>query len=321
MGPCTSHRADWATPTPGMPMAVEASRHTHSPTAGRCMYTVRSGLMKTWWTKSSSGAHPVAEVRCRHHPLQRRRRLAGHDGHGQADPHRGRAGPVEGPRHVLQLGSGVVEGPVGGDGRGRAVALPGARRRARVDAGDWTGTGELGPGRVGGSVGGGAVSGGVVGAGVGRLQADAQRPPPRHVPVTARDAGVDELDLAARARRSTPTPTSGRGVRAADSSTVSRATCMGSSVGTDSTARASNAATGPPCSASGVHGPRASSVGTTSVTFGVEERVRVGLGHGAGGSSRSSTHAGGRAVKPSSGHSIHPDMPPVPRRPGAASCP
>jgi site-specific DNA recombinase len=44
MGPCTSHSALWAMPTPGIPMVVEASRHTHSPTAGRCRCTERSGF-------------------------------------------------------------------------------------------------------------------------------------------------------------------------------------------------------------------------------------------------------------------------------------
>ena len=91
--PCTSHSADWATPTPGMPMMVEASRHTHSPTAGRCRYTVRSGLMKTYVGEVELRAHPVAEVGGGHHPLQR--------GHGSSPATTGtarRTHTVAGPR-------------------------------------------------------------------------------------------------------------------------------------------------------------------------------------------------------------------------------
>ncbi len=43
--PSTSHRVDWANPTPVVPNRVRASRQTHSPTGGRTMDTVRSGLM------------------------------------------------------------------------------------------------------------------------------------------------------------------------------------------------------------------------------------------------------------------------------------
>ncbi len=97
------------------------------------------------------------------------------------------------------------------------------------------------------------------------------------------------------------------------SSTVSRVTHMGPSVGSDSTARASSAATGPPCNASGAHGPRGELGRHHVVPVGLEQGVAPrgrgqGRGHASGGSSRSSTHAGGRAVKPSSGQSIQPDM-------------
>ena len=127
-------------------------------------------------------AHPVAEVRRGHDALQRRRLLARDDRHGETDPHRGGPESVERAGHVPQLRSGTVKGAVVADGRRRAVPHAGAGRRVWVDTGD--GTGHVRSGFVE----------------VRRLQPDAKGPPPRHVALAARDAGVDELDLPSRAR-------------------------------------------------------------------------------------------------------------------------
>ena len=197
------------------------------------------------------GAQAVAEVGGGGDPLQRRRRLAGHDRRGQPEPHRRRTDARSTDPAASRI-SNARPNPI--SGRSPHPASDGSSTSGRLSAGPGK------PGRCRGR----------------RPQlerrdrsAAAARSPARAPcrPSSPRSPGVLVSDASSHCtlrpgrivRTCTSSGASGTG---RSSSIVRRVTKFAGPGSWRSTARASSAAGAPPCIACGDHGPRASPVGT-----------------------------------------------------------
>ncbi len=173
----------------------------------------------------------------------------------QPEPHRGRAHVVGATADEPHLHPLVVEGGQftddhggGGDPVGRSGGVVLGHRR-------------LHPPVIGGP-------------------ADAERPRPGHLDSVGLDHRVDELHLATGFGQRAGEAERGVMGTGRSSSRVTRVSWKSSSPGWDSAARATKAATGPPCSAFGDHGPRARSVGTSRGPSGTNSAGSPGAGDG-----------------------------------------
>ena len=224
--------------TPWGSVRVTASRHTHSPAGSRLRYTVRSGLMNSEDRRSAvTDDMPLPKSAAAATRCNGVGSTPGDDRHAQPDPVDRRAGLVEVPGHEAVLDPGVVERGVGdllveraagsGSGGGSTVGWPApARRRVRICRSVAEAS------RVPSSV--------LIAAATSCTLRPGRTTSAVTVSGRRRDR-PQELDRqAGRVHRPRRRPPSRR----------------------PRPRRRAVPATGPPCSASGVHGPRAKSVGS-----------------------------------------------------------